>query len=225
MGYFRNSMGPVERCLCDDDIDLCNAHGDVLVESSTRTLVVQKMIQEFHNGTELNGSINPDGAVGAAVQAAILEVPVLAKNHRTTRRPKTQCYRAQSTQATKEIDSSKELNIDYFRNSMIEAAPTRAKVHDGPIVNKTTHEFSQGEQIQQPRRSARFRSTPLRCSWSWRQLGSVMTKLTQRSTAIHTRKGQEFADDRPGFPESAGSRLSHEGLAATSRDCWSSHVS
>merc|ERR1711979_67851 len=74
MDYFRNSMGPVEKCLRDSGIDKRNVHDVVLVGGSTRIPKVQAMIQEFFNGKEPNKSINPDEAVafGAAVQAAIL---------------------------------------------------------------------------------------------------------------------------------------------------------
>ncbi|RVE70078.1 hypothetical protein OJAV_G00083880 [Oryzias javanicus] len=46
----------------------------VLVGGSTRIPKIQKLLQDFFNGRELNKSINPDEAVayGAAVQAAIL---------------------------------------------------------------------------------------------------------------------------------------------------------
>merc|ERR1711862_472837 len=74
MDYFRNSMGPVEKCMRDSGIDKKNVHEMVLVGGSTRIPKVQSMLQEFFNGKEPNKSINPDGAVayGAAVQAAIL---------------------------------------------------------------------------------------------------------------------------------------------------------
>merc|ERR1712107_846026 len=76
MDYFRNSMGPVEKCLRDSGIDKRNVHEVVMVGGSTRIPKVQSMIQEFFNGKEPNKSINPDEAVafGAAVQAAILTV-------------------------------------------------------------------------------------------------------------------------------------------------------
>ena len=46
----------------------------VLVGGSTRITKVQKLLQDFFNGKELNKSINPDEAVvyGATIQAAIL---------------------------------------------------------------------------------------------------------------------------------------------------------
>merc|ERR1711924_473139 len=74
MDYFRNSMGPVEKCLRDSGIDKRNVHEVVLVGGSTRIPKVQGLIQEFFNGKEPNRTINPDEAVafGAAVQAAIL---------------------------------------------------------------------------------------------------------------------------------------------------------
>ena len=52
MDYFRNSMGPVEECLCDSGIDKCNVHDVALIVGSARILIVQKMIQEFFNGKE-----------------------------------------------------------------------------------------------------------------------------------------------------------------------------
>merc|ERR1712204_51401 len=74
MDYFRNSMGPVEKCLRDSGVDKRGVNEVVLVGGSTRIPKVQTMIQEFFNGKEPNRSINPDEAVayGAAVQAAIL---------------------------------------------------------------------------------------------------------------------------------------------------------
>merc|ERR1712217_598116 len=74
MDYFRNSMGPVEKCLQDSGIDKRSVHEVVLVGGSTRIPKVQAMIQEFFNGKEPCKSINPDEAVayGAAVQGAIL---------------------------------------------------------------------------------------------------------------------------------------------------------
>merc|ERR1711861_6376 len=74
MDYFRNSMGPVEKCMRDSGIAKSHVHEVVLVGGSTRIPKVQSMIQEFFNGKEPNRSINPDEAVayGATVQAAIL---------------------------------------------------------------------------------------------------------------------------------------------------------
>ena len=63
MDYFRNSMGPVEKCLRDRVIDQRNIHDVVLVGCSTRIPIVQKMIQEFFNGKDPNRSINCDEAV------------------------------------------------------------------------------------------------------------------------------------------------------------------
>jgi len=55
-------------------MDKSSIHEIVLVGGSTRIPKVQKLLQDFFNGKDLNRSINPDEAVayGAAVQAAIL---------------------------------------------------------------------------------------------------------------------------------------------------------
>jgi len=55
-------------------MDKAQVHDIVLVGGSTRIPKIQKLLQDFFNGKELNKSINPDEAVayGAAVQAAIL---------------------------------------------------------------------------------------------------------------------------------------------------------
>jgi len=71
---FRSTLEPVERALRDAKLDKPQIQDVVLVGGSTRIPKVQKLLQDFFNGKELNKSINPDEAVayGAAVQAAIL---------------------------------------------------------------------------------------------------------------------------------------------------------
>nr|ARU12813.1 HSP 70 [Asplanchna brightwellii] len=71
---FRGCLDPVEKSLRDAKLDKAQIHEIVLVGGSTRIPKVQKLLQDFFNGKELNKSINPDEAVayGAAVQAAIL---------------------------------------------------------------------------------------------------------------------------------------------------------
>merc|ERR1712215_179771 len=71
---FRGTLEPVEKSLRDKKMDKATIHDIVLVGGSTRIPKVQKLLQDFFNGKELNKSINPDEAVayGAAVQAAIL---------------------------------------------------------------------------------------------------------------------------------------------------------
>lgn len=71
---FRGTLDPVEKALRDAKMDKPAIHDIVLVGGSTRIPKVQKLLQDFFNGRELNKSINPDEAVayGAAVQAAIL---------------------------------------------------------------------------------------------------------------------------------------------------------
>ncbi|XP_011663778.2 heat shock 70 kDa protein IV [Strongylocentrotus purpuratus] len=71
---FRKCLQPVERAIIDAKIDKNRIDTVVLVGGSTRIPKVQKLLQEYLNGKDLNKSINPDEAVayGAAVQAAIL---------------------------------------------------------------------------------------------------------------------------------------------------------
>ncbi|CAL4079788.1 unnamed protein product [Meganyctiphanes norvegica] len=71
---FRNTLLPVEKSIRDAKMDKGQINEIVLVGGSTRIPKVQKLLQDFFNGKELNKSINPDEAVayGAAVQGAIL---------------------------------------------------------------------------------------------------------------------------------------------------------
>ncbi|XP_011404198.1 PREDICTED: heat shock cognate 71 kDa protein-like [Amphimedon queenslandica] len=69
---FHRTLELVEKALRDAGVD--QIHDIVLVGGSTRIPKIQKLLQDFFNGKELNKSINPDEAVayGAAVYAAIL---------------------------------------------------------------------------------------------------------------------------------------------------------
>ncbi|XP_067654707.1 heat shock protein 70 B2-like [Haliotis asinina] len=71
---FRSTLEPVEKALRDAKLDKSRIHDVVLVGGSTRIPKIQKLLQNFMNGKDLNKSINPDEAVayGAAVQAAVL---------------------------------------------------------------------------------------------------------------------------------------------------------
>ncbi|KAL1418818.1 hypothetical protein MTO96_005521 [Rhipicephalus appendiculatus] len=71
---FRSCLDPLERCLNDSKLTKQEIKDVVLVGGSTRIPKIQRLVQDFFNGKELNKSINPDEAVayGAAVQAAIL---------------------------------------------------------------------------------------------------------------------------------------------------------
>merc|ERR1712177_162348 len=68
------TLEPVEKAMRDAKMDKSSVHDIVLVGGSTWIPKVQKLLQDFFNGKDLNKSINPDEAVayGAAVQAAIL---------------------------------------------------------------------------------------------------------------------------------------------------------
>ena len=72
---FRGTLEPVEKALRDAKLGKGDIHEIVLVGGSTRIPKIQKILQDFFNGKELNKSINPDEAVayGAAVQAAIMK--------------------------------------------------------------------------------------------------------------------------------------------------------
>jgi len=71
---FKGTLEPVEKAMRDAKMDKSSINDIVLVGGSTRIPKVQKLLQDFFNGKELNKSINPDEAIayGAAVQAAIL---------------------------------------------------------------------------------------------------------------------------------------------------------
>lgn len=71
---FKSTLEPVEKSLRDAKLAKNEIDDIVLVGGSTRIPKIQKLLQDFFNGKELNKSINPDEAVayGAAVQAAIL---------------------------------------------------------------------------------------------------------------------------------------------------------
>merc|ERR1739844_725400 len=71
---FKGTLEPVEKAMRDAKMDKSSINDIVLVGGSTRIPKIQKLLQDFFNGKELNRSVNPDEAVayGAAVQAAIL---------------------------------------------------------------------------------------------------------------------------------------------------------
>ena len=67
---FQDTMNPVEKALYDAKLDESQIHDVVLVGGSSRIPKIQKLLQDFFNGKELNKSINPDEAV--AYEAAII---------------------------------------------------------------------------------------------------------------------------------------------------------
>ncbi|CAF1009793.1 unnamed protein product [Adineta steineri] len=71
---FRLTLEPVEKALRDTKMNKASIHEIVLVGGSTHIPKIQKLLQDFFNGKELNRSINPDEAVarGAAIHAAVL---------------------------------------------------------------------------------------------------------------------------------------------------------
>mmetsp|Transcript_29757 Transcript_29757/g.38944 ORF Transcript_29757/g.38944 Transcript_29757/m.38944 type:complete len:744 (+) Transcript_29757:76-2307(+) len=71
---FKKTMVPVTQVLKDSGLSKSDVDQVILVGGSTRIPKVQKMLETYFGGKELNKSINPDEAVayGAAVQAGIL---------------------------------------------------------------------------------------------------------------------------------------------------------
>ena len=63
MFYFRKTLEPVEKALKDSKMGKDKIHDIVLVGGSTRIPKVQKLLNDFFSGKELNKSINPDEAV------------------------------------------------------------------------------------------------------------------------------------------------------------------
>ena len=60
---FKVTIEPVEKSLRDAKLDKAQIHDIVLVGGSTRIPKIQKLLQDFFNGKDLNKSINPDEAV------------------------------------------------------------------------------------------------------------------------------------------------------------------
>ncbi|CAF0705601.1 unnamed protein product [Brachionus calyciflorus] len=71
---FKSTLRPVEKALRDAKLDKSQIDEVVLVGGSTRIPKIQRLLEDYFGGKELNKSINPDEAVayGAAIQAAIL---------------------------------------------------------------------------------------------------------------------------------------------------------
>ena len=68
------TLEPVQRALKDADLQTKDIDRILLVGGSTRIPAVQRVIQDFFGGKELDRSVNPDEAVamGAAVQAGVV---------------------------------------------------------------------------------------------------------------------------------------------------------
>ena len=70
----KGTLGPVKKATREAKMDKLSIKDIALVGGSTRIIKVQKLLQDFFNGKELDKSISPEEAVvyGAAIQAAIL---------------------------------------------------------------------------------------------------------------------------------------------------------
>ena len=82
---FKGTLEPVEKAMRDAKLDKSSIHDIVLVGGSTRIPKIQKLLQDFFNGKELNKSINPDEAVayGAAVQVFYFQLLLNAASRYT----------------------------------------------------------------------------------------------------------------------------------------------
>ncbi len=71
---FHRTLEPVKKALIDAKMDKKEINEIVLVGGSTRIPRIQRLLQDFFYGKELNKSLDPDEAVacGAATQAALL---------------------------------------------------------------------------------------------------------------------------------------------------------
>lgn len=80
---FRGTLEPVEKAIRDAKLDKANINEIVLVGGSTRIPKIQKLLQDFFNGKELNKSINPDEAVayGAGMFSGIVFIPFHCDYH------------------------------------------------------------------------------------------------------------------------------------------------
>jgi molecular chaperone DnaK len=73
-GLVESTLEPIHRALKDADLQTKDIDRILLVGGSTRIPAVQRAIQNFFGGKELDRSVNPDEAVamGAAVQAGVV---------------------------------------------------------------------------------------------------------------------------------------------------------
>jgi heat shock protein 1/8 len=72
---FKSTLKPVDKALKDAKLDKSQINEVVLVGGSTRIPKIQRLLEEFFNGKELNKSINPDEAIayGAAIQVKLIK--------------------------------------------------------------------------------------------------------------------------------------------------------
>ena len=67
----QRALGPIERALRDAKMDKADVHEILLVGGSSRIPKVQRLLEDYFNGKQLNKGINPDEA--AAYGAGILQ--------------------------------------------------------------------------------------------------------------------------------------------------------
>jgi heat shock protein 1/8 len=85
---FKSTLKPVEKALRDARLNMSQIDEVVLVGGSTRIPKIQRLLEDYFDGKELNKSINPDEAIayGAAIQVKpVFSIALNKKGEQTNR--------------------------------------------------------------------------------------------------------------------------------------------